>query len=287
RWDFTRQTDLKLGWQLYRGHDIGIPGLSFAFPGASQDFGFSYYNRDYVHLTLDHARTNSWLAGTRVKAYWQQERRNFDSDQSLAWYLFPAFGLPAVGPPGSAADTAAASTHQDRYLDISTYGFQAQLTSVKTTRSLFTMGIDAARDLTGGNNVRFRTFQDGGGAPINGTSQLVTASIPEGHFDNYGLYGQTEWYVRPEWTLHAGGRYSLYSYRTDPFTPSPAAPTTPAMSVDDGALCGSVGLVWSPIKDLHASANVANGFREPNAQDLFFNGPASVGYVLGNPNLDP
>jgi len=59
------------------------------------------------------------------------------------------------------------------------------------------------------------------------------------------------------------------------------------MSVDDDALSGSGGVVWSPVRDLHLSANVANGYREPNAQDLFFNGPASVGNVLGNPNLTP
>jgi outer membrane receptor protein involved in Fe transport len=32
---------------------------------------------------------------------------------------------------------------------------------------------------------------------------------------------------------------------------------------------------------------VSNGYREPNAQDLFFTGPASVGTVLGNPTLKP
>ena len=31
----------------------------------------------------------------------------------------------------------------------------------------------------------------------------------------------------------------------------------------------------------------ANGYRQPNAQDLFFDGAASVGFVIGNPGLDP
>jgi len=287
RYDFTSKTALKLGWQLYRGDDIGIPGLSFAFPGASQDFGFDFYNRDYAHLTLSHSHTNSWLASTQLKGYWQQERRNFDSDQDLEWFMFPAFGFPTVGPPTGAGDTASVSTHQDRYFDISTVGLQGQLTSVRTSRALFTAGIDAARDMTDGDNVRFRTYQDPNGAAIGGTSQRVTSSIPDGDFDNYGAYAQSEWYLRPQWTLHAGGRYTHYRYRTEEFTPAPNAPVIEPMSVDDDALSGSAGMVWNPARDLHVSGNVANGYRAPNAQDLFFNGPASVGNVIGNPNLTP
>ncbi len=300
RWDFTEKTALKLGWQLYRGDDIGVPGLSFAFPGASQSFDFAFYNRDYVHLTLDHGYRGSWLAGTLVKAYWQQERRDFYSSQQLDWYLFPAFGLQPVGPPGSPGDTASATTLQDRYLDLETYGFQTQLTSIRTSRYRFTMGLDAARDVTDGDNVRFRTYGDASGAPIPGpggspaTSQRVTASVPAGRFDNYGAYAQSEWYLHPQWTLHGGGRYTHYRYRTDFGLAAPAsgAPGSTAtyfqpMEKDDDAVSGSAGLVYSPIHDLHLSANVANGYREPNAQDLFFNGAASVGFVLGNPDLEP
>src|SRR5262249_47066790 len=57
--------------------------------------------------------------------------------------------------------------------------------------------------------------------------------------------------------------------------------------VDNGAVAGSLGLVYAARPDLHVSANLANGYRQPNAQDLFFNGPASVGIVLGNRDLNP
>jgi outer membrane receptor protein involved in Fe transport len=57
--------------------------------------------------------------------------------------------------------------------------------------------------------------------------------------------------------------------------------------VDEDALSGSAGLVFAPAENLHLTGNVANGYRQPNAQDLFFDGPASVGYVLGNPALSP
>lgn len=36
-----------------------------------------------------------------------------------------------------------------------------------------------------------------------------------------------------------------------------------------------LGRVFAALEDLHLSANVASGSREPNAQDLFFAGAAS------------
>jgi len=41
------------------------------------------------------------------------------------------------------------------------------------------------------------------------------------------------------------------------------------------------------MRDLHLTANIANGYRQPNAQDLYFDGAASVGFVIGNPLLKP
>ncbi|HZM26977.1 MAG TPA: TonB-dependent receptor, partial [Gemmatimonadales bacterium] len=289
RYDFTDRTALKLGWQLYRGSDIGIPGLSFEEPGALQEFDFAFYNRDYVHLTFDHSHRSAWLAGTRAKAYWQQERRNFFSNQEVQASRFndPQFGL---GPPPAGAELAI--TTQDRYYDIETGGFQAQLTSVRTVKTRFTAGIDAARDITDGDNVRFRTWYDAAGNPLGATAERVSASIPDGRFDNYGTYAQAEWYAHRQWTVHGGGRYTHYRYRTDYGLSAPAAGPNPPtyfqpLSIDDDALSGSLGLSFAARSDLHLTGHIANGYRQPNATELFFNGPASVGFVVGNPYLTP
>ena len=66
RYDLNRHLILRTGYQAYRGNDIGIPGLSFAFPGASQDFSFRYYDRDLVHVTLDQHYPDSWLENTQI-----------------------------------------------------------------------------------------------------------------------------------------------------------------------------------------------------------------------------
>jgi len=291
RYDLTEKTSLKSGYQVYRGRDIGIPGLDIRAPGEIDAFSFPFYERDYAHLTLDHGYRDSWLAGTRVKGYWQREHRDFFSEHTVAssnFYTDPYLGLPPNSAPPSAA-----SVHQtqDRYFALDTWGGQFQATSIKTKLYRVTAGVDGASDRTDGDNVRFRTYSDASGNPLP-TSVRTTASVPDGTFDNYGGYAQTEWYLHPLWTLSAGGRYTHYRYRTEFGLNSPPAGPSPAVyfqpkSVDDDALCGSAGLVYEPIRDVHVTANVANGYREPNAQDLFFSGPASVGIVIGDPNLKP
>ncbi len=283
RYDFSGRTTLRAGYQMYRGEDIGIPGLSFDSPGASQDFLFSYYDRDIAHLTLEERYDNSWLETTRIRAYWQGERRNFFSTQTLAASMYPSFGLPPR--PGSTF----AQTDQDRFFDLDTYGGQVQLTSKRHQGYLWTAGFDAARDMTAGNNVRRRTyhFDDLGGQDSAGTTAYrVTQSVPNGTFDSFGAYFQNDWFMARQWTMSVGGRYTRYDYHTEAGPSAPGFSFTESNTTND-ALSGSLGLVFAPAQDLHLSANVANGYRQPNAQDLYFSGAASVGYVLGNPALEP
>jgi hemoglobin/transferrin/lactoferrin receptor protein len=283
RYELSDRFTLRSGYQAYRGTDIGIPGLSFAFPGASQAFSFSYYDRDLVHLTLDERYDNSWLENTRIRAYWQRERRNFFSTQNLDAANAPLFG---VAPrPGMSF----VLTDQDRFFDLSTLGAQIQLTSKRQQGYRWTAGLDAASDRTSGDNIRRRTYHfpsvagpDSAGA----TAFRATQSVPDGQFDNYGAYFQNDWYLSPKWTLSTGARATFYHYLAK------AGPLAPGFSFtersqDNSALSGSLGLVYEPVKDLHVSANIANGYRQPNAQDLFFDGAASVGFVIGNPDLDP
>ncbi len=298
RYDLTGQTFLKSGYQVYRGRGIGIPGLDRRLPGEIDAFSFPFYERDLAHLTFDHGYRGSWLAGTRAKVYWQREHRSFFSEHRVARsqiYADPYLAdlNPVFNPVPGAAQSL--EQRQDRYFDLRTWGGQLQLTSIQSRRVRFTAGLDAARDRTDGDNVRFRTFHftSIGGSDSAGVTRLrLSASVPDGRFDNYGGYTQSEWYLHPRWTLSAGGRYTRYRYRTEYGLNTPAAGPSPAVyfqprAVDDDAVSGSLGLVYTPVSDLHVTANVANGYREPNAQDLFFNGPGSVGLVLGDPNLKP
>ncbi|MEO5618551.1 MAG: TonB-dependent receptor [Candidatus Eisenbacteria bacterium] len=282
RYDFTDRLALKAGWQQYRAKDAGIPGLSARLRGFTQDFEFSFYNRDHAHLTLDHQYPKSvWLNQTSVQFYWQREFRDFWSNEDIDRSAFPTFGV--FGAPAAAQTRV---TQQDRYFDLDTWGFRTQMTSAKTDRFRFTFGADAARDETDGDNVRFRWYEDANGTRISNPTLLRTASVPDGRFDNYAGFVQGEWYLAPRVTLSGGGRFTQYRYRTEAGINQTGFPFT-GKSLDEGALSGSLGIAYQAWKDLHLTANVANGYRQPNAQDLYFSGPASVGFVFGNDELHP
>jgi hemoglobin/transferrin/lactoferrin receptor protein len=271
RYDLSDRLALKGGYQLYRASKVGIPGLDYTEPGYSQTFQFKNYDRDFAHLTLDHQYAeSSWLASTHIKTYWQREHRNFYSD----------IGIVIPMGPGVNGQLALA---KDRGLDLNTYGFQVQMTSRRTAVYRFSSGVDASRDMTGGNNSELQRMT----SPYGDSEALVAStSVPTGRFDNYAGFVQGELFLAPQVTLNTGGRFTRYRYRTDLTLMQPGFFLQPR-SRDDDALSGSVGLVYNPITDLHLTANVANGYREPNAQDLFFSGPGSVGFVMGNPDLKP
>ncbi len=287
RWDASSNFDVKAGYQMLRGSDVGIPGLTTPLanygPGNTTTFQFKDYDRDLAHLTLDHRYENSWIAASRLRFYWQAERRNFWSTERIDSAYYAIYGIPSNG-------SIFRQTDQDRFFDLKTWGAQLQLTSIQTKTYRFTAGVDAARDVTAGNNVRHRDSQFATGpGPV---ALRITQSVPNGTFDNVGTYFQNEWYVLPKFTLSSGVRWTMYHDRTDAGLAAPASGPTPAqyfeaLKVDNNATCGSVGVVYEAAKDLHLSFNVANGYRQPNAQDLFFNGPASVGFVLGDPDLKP
>jgi hemoglobin/transferrin/lactoferrin receptor protein len=291
RYDFTDRMTLKGGYQQYRARDIGIPGLSSPTanygPGNTTAFSFRHYNRDEAHLALDHNYENSWLASSHVKVYWQKEQRDFYSSEQIG---SGSYGLYGINFDPASAGSSYRNTNQDRYFDLDTYGAQIQMTSRKTDRYLFTAGLDGALDATAGTNVRARSyhFRTAAGADSAGRSTYrISQSVPTGRFANYAGFFQNEWFVSRQWAASVGARYTRYRYRTDLFVASPGATPTLPKAVDNGAACGSFGLVYTPTATLHLTANVANGYREPNAQDLFFNGPASVGTVFGNPDLKP
>jgi hemoglobin/transferrin/lactoferrin receptor protein len=281
RYPLTEQLTLRAGGQVYRGTDIGLPGLHTEFPGFLQDFSFPFYKRDAARLSLERNDTQGFLESSHLTGYWQRERRNFNSHEELdTTYYVPPPGVPS---------NAIQYTDQDRLLDIQTFGVRAQATSRRTETYMMSAGVDFAQDRTDGDNTRHRYWNDAYGTRVLTGADRVTASIPDGTFANYAGFTTWEWYAGPQWTVHAGGRYTHYRYRTEYGLKSSGPPATyfQALSLDDDALSGTLGVVYALRPTMHLSANVANGYREPNAQDLFFEGPASVGTVLGNPALKP
>jgi outer membrane receptor protein involved in Fe transport len=54
-----------------------------------------------------------------------------------------------------------------------------------------------------------------------------------------------------------------------------------------GALSGFVSLTAPVVRGLHATAQIARGFRDPTLSDRYYRGPTGRGFVTGNPGLTP
>jgi hemoglobin/transferrin/lactoferrin receptor protein len=180
RYALSERTALKAGWQLYRGNDIGIPGLSVTAPGFSQDFRFPYYNRNSVNLEAERTHdASSWFASSSVKTYWQSEDRDFFSHMNIA-----------AGPGTTVQLTT------DRYFLLDTYGIRAQASSRRFDRYSLTFGVDAARDKTGGTNVALTRVVNASGNDLVPPSSTVSQSLPKGNFDNLAGFAQSDLYLQ-------------------------------------------------------------------------------------------
>ncbi|TNE73945.1 TonB-dependent receptor [bacterium] len=121
-------------------------------------------------------------------------------------------------------------------------------------------------------------------------------STPNSQVDAQSRYPQATWfsgavfahyqYKQNEYLKWVSGlRYNYYQLDATfdtRFYPFPFTKT----NLNDGAIIGSAGLIWNPVKTLTISGTLSTGFRSPNVDDMgkvFDSEPGSV--VIPNPNL--
>lgn len=120
------------------------------------------------------------------------------------------------------------------------------------------------------------------------SSYAGPSRYPEATWASYAAYMTYMRNLTEKFKIQAGARYNTFSldaYFTDnlAYYPFPEAET----STGSGALTGSLGLVYNPVKSWTISANASTGFRSPNVDDMgkvFDSEPGSV--VVPNPGLD-
>ena len=120
---------------------------------------------------------------------------------------------------------------------------------------------------------------------VTGISQTGPARYPQAKWNSYGIYINDQYKFSEKMLLQAGLRYNQFVLDADFDTTFYPFPFTEA-KINDGALTGSLGLVYRPTAKWVISSNVATAFRSPNVDDLgkvFDSEPGSV--VVPNPDL--
>lgn len=108
---------------------------------------------------------------------------------------------------------------------------------------------------------------------------------PKSNWASYAAYLTYQAKVSDQLTLQAGARYNQFVLNSQFETTFYPFPFTTA-NINNGALTGSLGLVFNPTESWALSANVSTGFRSPNVDDVgkvFESTPGSV--VIPNPVL--
>ncbi|MDZ7764727.1 MAG: TonB-dependent receptor [Melioribacteraceae bacterium] len=109
---------------------------------------------------------------------------------------------------------------------------------------------------------------------------------PQSSWESYAAYFTYQYKAMEELMLQAGARYNHFNLSAEFDTTFYPLPFTNA-DINNGALTGSLGLVFTPDKYWSIGVNLSTGFRAPNVDDagkIFDSEPGSV--VVPNPNLN-
>lgn len=121
-----------------------------------------------------------------------------------------------------------------------------------------------------------------------GDQSIINSRYPDGStWFSTGVYANGKYNLNETWSLNGGLRYTFYSISAEFDTTLFAFPVTETTN-RNGALNGSLGLVFNPSDHFQIYTNVSTGFRAPNIDDLgkvFDSEPGAV--VIPNVNLKP
>lgn len=109
---------------------------------------------------------------------------------------------------------------------------------------------------------------------------------PQSGWSSWAAYLSWQYKATEKLLLQAGARYNHFILNAKFDTTFYPFPFTTA-NINNGALTGSLGLVYNPSERWSLSTNLSTGFRSPNVDDLgkvFDSEPGSV--VVPNPDLD-
>ncbi len=121
---------------------------------------------------------------------------------------------------------------------------------------------------------------------ITGDVKPGPARYPHSGWSSWAAYLTWQYKITEKLLLQAGARYNQFILNAEFDTTFYPFPFTTA-DINNGALTGSLGLVYNPSEYWSLSTNLSTGFRSPNVDDIgkvFDSEPGSV--VIPNPDLD-
>ena len=265
--------ELLLKYQRFHGEDIGIPGGK-AFPGpASAKYLLAerdMYSAEYMINDLLPS-----LNKISIKYFYQDIKRDVEL---------------IVKPNSSVTQTITPSA------DHSTWGTQLQTNWLISSFNHLSAGLDVwQRSYTG-----FRETKVATSSSIKITGDYP---VPNSKYLSSGIFAQDETALLDNrLKINFGGRYDLIKVTNDDALnpayiitngvinnnpPHTALSSFYASSSQDKSWSGNLGALYTIIKDIDVTFNVAHAFRSPVQEERFQYINLGGNIYLGNPNLKP
>jgi outer membrane receptor protein involved in Fe transport len=302
-----RQT-IQVKYIRRRMEDVGFP--DFQAPMFFAETSLPYNNLDRVSARYEGRSLTPWLTSLRVSTYWQDQRR-------LLRTRFPV-QFPAPASTFFPISVFRLNLQTDTEQHVQTPGLDVQGTIAAGRGHLLTVGTMVYQDRS--SDARTNTSQQslignvtmgqrGPQANVFAVPQVMgTPSVthpirvPDATFADLGLFAQDEWEINRLMRLVAGVRVDRYrvstaatpGYDIDSLVNGARPPIDPAsLPNEEGdriartAVTGDVGLVVRPSETLSVLARYGRSYRHANLEELLFSGPATVGAIVPNVQVEP
>lgn len=169
---------------------------------------------------------------------------------------------------------------RNQYEKVNALAINADFDKVLNDNLTLFYGVEGIHNKVGSTANRTNIF--------TGEESPTNTRYPDGStWQSYSLYTNFKIDLAEQWIINAGARFNYIALEADFDTTMFPFPFTHA-SLSNGAMNGSLGIVWSPKKNLRLYTNLSTGFRSPNIDDLgkvFDSEPGTV--VVPNANLKP
>ncbi len=244
---------------LYRGgYDFGLPTLE-PNPSFLALFPFSKLRKWSWGYAGSFA--SGALSSLQARFYSQEQTRDF-------------FNQVRASPSLIQSETIT---------DVSTFGYDIQLSSIPNSRVALTYGSSFFHD-------RNRDSREQILNPGRAGERLLTAapSVPDSTFSGLGFFLHVLVEAAPRLRFSGGVRADRFRLEAEPTQNFSADAFATIRDRTDHALSGNVGATVQLREGWVFTGNLARAFREPNLFERFFFGRGSVGgFVVPNPDLKP
>jgi len=291
-----------------RASEVGFP--DFSEPFFFQQITLPGSDLDRVSARYQRQSLTPWFSNLSATVYYQKQDRLLRND-------FPV-QFPVPGPAFFPINVFRLDILSDTQQNVGTLGFDLQNTFLVSPTNVLTAGVTFFRDrsederttvtqtsLLGNVSLGPRGPQPSVFPQPVPPRQPVVAHpvrVPDASFSDFAFFAQDEWDLAPRVRLVGSLRIDRYNVNTDP-TPGyvidpllrganppidPASfPDINGDSVARTAFTGDLGLIYRFSDQLSLSARYGRSYRHPNLEELLFSGPATVGNIVPNLQVEP